>query len=170
MNSADIYQLSFTIAPGELLGCSEPRALFVGRVQGVKERFEQIRRATKLCRDITPPHLLLAAAQGIASELDVALVVGVPNEEQPSKMQVGGFPFPFDYDTFWKDCSATLSPRKFYVLPAEFGGKPLDQISADHRRRARHKRQFRTMINESVRLAFAEKCLKSLSERVRAQP
>ena len=155
MNRGRIYQLSFTIAPGRLVGCAVPQVLLVGRVQGAKERLEAIRRATKLCKYVAPPYLLVSAAQAIALELGVEFVAGVNGRDQLSYTE----DFPFDYDSFWTTCSATKTNRNFYVLPAAFPGKPIDQTSPDHRRRKRLKRLFKTRVSECVREAFAERCL-----------
>lgn len=47
-----LYELSFTLVPGRLIGIAAARALLVTRVQGVSNQFEAIRRATKMCHDI----------------------------------------------------------------------------------------------------------------------
>jgi uncharacterized protein VirK/YbjX len=160
LNSLIIYQMAFTIIPGRLAGCSDPHVLFVGRVQGVRERLREIRRATKLSRDIAPPYLLVAAAQAIALELDVRHVVGVASRVQLSKAQEEGFAFPFDYDSFWKTCSAIETMHSFYVFSATISEKGLNQMGSGHRRRTRLKRTFKRSVYESVRVAFAEQCIR----------
>jgi uncharacterized protein VirK/YbjX len=187
-NRGTIYELSFTIVPGYLVGCPEPQVLLIGRVQGVKNRFEEIHRATKLCErlarggsgsptdtppranllreesgagnpNVAPPYLLVTAAQAIALELGISLVAGVNGREQLSSIDN----YRFDYDSFWKSCSATTTHRSFYVFPASFVERPLSQTSSDHRRRKQLRRQFKSTIQESIRAAFAEKCLRGLT-------
>jgi uncharacterized protein VirK/YbjX len=178
-----IYELSFTIVPGYLIGCSEPQVLLIGRVQGTKNGFDEIRRATKSCEklarrgsgsavdtpqrpylsheessgspNVAPPYLLVTAAQAIAFELDVRLVAGVNGSKQLSSMEN----YRFDYDSFWKSCSAKNNELNFYLFPTSFFERPFEQVSSDHRNRKRLRRQFKSTIHQSVRAAFAEKCL-----------
>jgi uncharacterized protein VirK/YbjX len=159
MNRVMLYQVSFTIVTGILVGCSAQKVLLVGRVQGTRARFDEIRRATQLCHKTAPPYLLVISAQAVAFELDIDLVVGVNSREQLTKAQGRAYKFPFDYNSFWKSCTATENSRTFYALPAWFLGHPVGQVSSEHRRRARLKRKFERELNECVRAAFAEKCL-----------
>ena len=69
MNEVTIYQISFTIVPGNLIGCPAVQALLVSRAQGKKGQAEAIRIATRACRRVAPPHLLMAAVQSIAGYL-----------------------------------------------------------------------------------------------------
>jgi uncharacterized protein VirK/YbjX len=184
-NHCSIYELAFTIVPGYLVGCSAPQALLIGRVQGVKDRFEEIRRATKLCErlarggsvsptdtssganiprdesgagnpNVAPPYLLVTAAQAIAMALDIGIIVGVNSRVQLSSIEN----YQFDYDAFWKSCSATENSLNFYVIKASFAERePSDQISSGHRSRKRLRRQLKSKIHECVRAGFAEKCL-----------
>jgi uncharacterized protein VirK/YbjX len=168
LNRVTIYLLSFTVVPGYSLGVTAPQVLFVSRVQGTKERFEDIRIATKLCNDIAPPYLLVTATQAIAFDMDIDFVAGVGGGEQLSSDEDGGFPF--DYDAFWKSCTGIEADRNFYLFSASFAGKPIDQISPVHRRRTRIKRQFKNQINKRIVCAFAEKCLKSGRPPLHANP
>ncbi len=151
-----LYELSFTLVPGRLIGIAAARALLVARVQGVSKQFEAIRRATKMCHDIAPPYLLMAAAQAIAGALDIGHIAGVSNKEQLTKDMVE----PFNYDSFWEKFLAIKTCLNFYVIPMPFSGRPIEQISAVHRRRTRFKRQFKIQIAECVRISFVEKFLK----------
>jgi len=128
-----LYELSFTLVPGRLIGIAAARVLLVARVQGRSNQFEAIRRATKMCHDIAPPYLLMAAAQAIAGALDIGHIAGVSNKEQLTI----GMVEPFNYDAFWEKFLAIKTCLNFYVIPMPFCGKPIEQISAGHRRRTR---------------------------------
>jgi uncharacterized protein VirK/YbjX len=66
-----LYHLSFTITPGSLVGSEYAQVALIARVQGVLGQFDAIRRATKICLDIAPPHLLMGAVQGVCGALKV---------------------------------------------------------------------------------------------------
>lgn len=164
MNYDSLYVLSFSIVPGYLVDTPAPQVILIGRVQGTKERFEEIRRATKLCKDISPAYLLVTAAQAIASELDISFLAGVNSREHLSD----AVQHSFDYDAFWRTFAEIKTKHNFSVFAASFTGKPFKQISAGHRRRTRLKRHFKSEINDCVRAAFAEKCLKVYDLRKKA--
>lgn len=143
-----IYELSFTIVPGSVVGVRAPSAMFVARVQGRKGRFDEIKRATKLCCDVSPPYLLMAAAEGLAGALGVTFAVGVGNDDQVSTRKA------FDYASFWETLLSGRTGGRFYVLPLPISGVPLEQCSASHRRRTRIKREFKVELSNAVRTAF----------------
>lgn len=143
-----IYELSFTIVPGPLVGMRGTSAMFIARVQGRKGQFDDIKRATKLCRDVSPPYLLMAAAEGLAGAIGIRFAVGVGNDDQVSTRRI------FDYASFWEKLSPGSARGRFYVLPLPISGIPLEQCSASHRRRTRMKREFKEELSEAVRTAF----------------
>ena len=97
-NTNPLYESSFTIVPGSMIGCRPTPALLIGRVQGRQGETDAIRASTKACYDIAPPYLLLAAVQSIATVLGINLIAGVSNLEQITKSQNDSFGFYFDYD------------------------------------------------------------------------
>lgn len=143
-----IYELSFTIVPGSVVGIPAPNAIFVARVQGRKGQFDEIRRATKICRDVSPPYLLMAAAEGIGNALGIRFAVGVGTDDQLSPRKT------FDYTSFWETLLCRKSRGRFYVLPLPMSGTPLEQCSPSHRRRTRLKREFKAALSQTVETAF----------------
>src|SRR5262245_14978790 len=65
-DETDLYVLSFTLGPGDFAGLPDANVMYIDRVQGKSQKLDHIRAATKDCLDISPPALLLAAAEGIA--------------------------------------------------------------------------------------------------------
>jgi uncharacterized protein VirK/YbjX len=139
-----LYELSFTIVPGALIGAETPEALLVARMQGRRRLFEAIKHTTKICQDVAPPYLLMAAVQGVANALGIKIVAGVPTDDQLSRKLM------FNYDALWETFLATKTVRNFYVILIPFSHKPLEQINSAHRRRTRSKREFRNQITESA--------------------
>lgn len=148
IDSNQIYELSFTIIPGSVAGVPGSNAIFIARVQGRKGQFDAIRRATKICRDVSPPYLLMAAAEGIANAFGIRFVVGVGNDDQLSSQKT------FDYTSFWETLLCRKTEGLFYVLPLPILGAPLDQCSPSHRRRTRLKREFKVALSQAVETAF----------------
>ncbi|MDR3448614.1 MAG: DUF535 family protein [Alphaproteobacteria bacterium] len=159
LNDVKLYEVCFSVARGSLVGSSAQQVLLVARVQGAKNQFDEIRRATKACHDIALPYLLVSAAKAVATALDIDVVAGIGNAEQVSKSPDDST-ITFDYDAFWRSLSATPAACGFFELPVSSPGKPLEQVCPAHRRRARSRRQFKDTVSENVRVAFAAKCLK----------
>lgn len=155
---ANIYELSFTIVPGEFVHASGP-VMLVGRVQGRKYRFEAIKKATKLCGDVSPPYVLMAAIEGIAAALGVECVAGVSNINQIHAHKS------FNYESFWETLSFAKTGSDFYASALPLASRPLDQCSPEHRRRTKKKRVFKAGVAISVQSSFKRQCLKE-SQRI----
>jgi uncharacterized protein VirK/YbjX len=160
-NDIPLYEISFTIVPGDSIGCAADQALLVGRVQGRKGQAEPIRIGTKACYDIAPPHLLLAAAQSIANVLAIGVIGGVSNEQQIAKSVYHVSDYFFNYDAFWKTYLVQRESADIYIIPVPFPEKPIELINATHRRRTRLKRQLRKQIADRIGATSAKKFLKT---------
>jgi uncharacterized protein VirK/YbjX len=154
-NGAPLYCLSFTITPGSLAGSDAEDLILVARVQGVVGKFEAIRRATKACMDIVPPHLLTAAVQGISGALNIDVVAGIRNKEQLTGNIDADRNVYFDYDAFWRTYRGNET-EKFYLISVPNREKPLSQISTAHRRRTRSKRKFKNEVAETTKAMFRD--------------
>ncbi|MBS0252778.1 MAG: DUF535 family protein [Proteobacteria bacterium] len=148
IDGKQIYELSFTIIPGSVVGIPASSAMFIARVQGRKGRFDEIKRAIKICRDVSPPYLLMAAAEGIANDLRIGFAVGVGNGDQVSRHKT------FDYTSFWGTLLCRKAGGRFYILPLPMSGAPLEQCNPSHRRRTRLKREFKVGLSQVVEKAF----------------
>lgn len=154
-DSMPIYELSFTLLPGTLVGIAAAETMFVARIQGRKGQFDMIKAATKISRDISPPYLLMAAAEGLASALDVKFVAGVGTKDQLCKGRT------FNYDSFWATFLAAKTRANFYVISIPISGRPLEECNPTHRRRTQRKREFKAGLTEDVRMTFIQEYRKS---------
>jgi uncharacterized protein VirK/YbjX len=152
-NSEPLYHLSYSIAPGCLVGRSVAQVILIGRVQGVAGKFDAIRHATKTCLDVAPPYLLMAVVQGIADALHIGMIAGVRNEEQITANIDDSRIVHFDYDDFWRAHLGTEA-KKFYLIPVPIPEKPLELISTVRRRRTRFKRQFKSEVAKISEATF----------------
>jgi uncharacterized protein VirK/YbjX len=152
-NEVPLYSLSFTIAPGATTGSSASEVLLIARVQGAFGRFEAIRQATKACNDMSPCYLLMAAVQGIAQVLQVAVLAGVKNCEQITAGMLEDTVY-FDYDAFWR-AHHGVDEGRFYLMHVPVPEKSIESISRAHRRRTLAKREFKDAITEMAMARFA---------------
>jgi uncharacterized protein VirK/YbjX len=153
-NSVQLYVISFTIAPGTLVDSSATHAMLIARVQGAPGQFDVIRRASRTFGGIPLPHLLVAAAHGVAGALNIKVIAAVKHSEQ--LMTSTDLRVFFDYDAFWQSFLGTETD-KFYLIPVRLPELPAEQI---HSRRTRMKRRARYEISASAKSYLLENVLK----------
>jgi uncharacterized protein VirK/YbjX len=154
-----IFELSFAIVPGSSVGSSTAELLCVGRVQGVKDQFEEIRRATKACKSVSPQRMLMLAVEAIAASLDIPAIAGVTDQEQlanlPNKY------FVFDYNSFWETWVERAQGQRFYEVPVPLPQPAMEDVPPRHRHRARKRREFKRQVGleiaDSLRAVFPVK-------------
>jgi uncharacterized protein VirK/YbjX len=156
----DIYNLSFVIGPGGIAGLEPCRALYIARVQGKGGGLHLITRARKNCLDVSPAALLLSAAEGIASALDLRHMIGIGAGNHLS----ASADFPLEgkfraYDEFWLAAGGSRIERNMYHLPVPLPRKPLQFIKRNHRSRVLRRREFRKAVKEAVCQAFRDVAL-----------
>jgi uncharacterized protein VirK/YbjX len=123
--------------------------VFVACIQGAPGRYEAIRAATRAGGDISPPHLLVAAAEGMATALSLGHIFGVSNERQLSKSSAYGEGCVFDYDGFWRALSGVRCAG-WYRFDVPIGHKPLSHAPIEHRRRTKRKRRLKQAVSDHV--------------------
>ncbi len=162
-NNTPIYEISFAIVPGGLIGCSADPILLVARVQGGSNQAEAIRIATRACHRIAPPHLLMAAVQSIATVLAIDTIGGITNKEQLAKSpQEKLNHFFFDYDAFWETFTFRYKGIIAYEIQVPFLDKPGAHAGYHSKARLR-RRHFKNQIAAIVGATFAKKFVKSCS-------
>lgn len=156
-----IYEVSFSIVPGHLIGTSAEQALLISCVQGAYGQNNLIRKVRKLCHDIPPSRLLLAAAQGFALALNIRMIAGVSIDQQLSSRSSNKEPVEiFDYDEFWESYRAKRTEDGLFHLPVPFAEKPIEQIKPHHRVQAMRRREFRLRITQHVQTLCRERFLR----------
>ncbi|WP_167544324.1 DUF535 family protein [Duganella sacchari] len=156
MDQVPLYVLSMTLVPHHVATRSwginsQTGVMFVGRVQGVRDRVEEMRTATKALKDIAPPRILLCAVEALATTLGADIIAGVSNAEQLERRRQGDkHDTFFDYDAFWQQVGAEPATSGVFCAPAQLPEKPIEKIQQKHRSRALSKRHFRKTVMESV--------------------
>lgn len=158
-DDATLFTLSFTIAPGEVLGLEDEQIAFIGRLQGTANNRESIKRATKSFQDISPAALLLDAVRAIATSLDISGIVGVSASNQVCLCDTRRNTATCTYDEFWLSAGACPIDGLGFYLPTLAEDKPLSSIKNNHRSRVKRKRQFKSELMEQISLAFERQCI-----------
>ena len=154
MNDRELYGISFSIAPGKMVGSAAKETLLVGNIQGRSGKADEIRTCSKALQDVAPPYLLLTAASAIADVLGIKAIIGIDNEKHIMKGNSNGFYF--DYDTFWNALSAERNGANFYESSVPLTDKPIKLIKSKKRGKTRLKRQFKHQVFEHVGATFAK--------------
>ncbi len=150
-----LFQLSFSVVPGAMVGETAAHVLFVGGAQGAAPERGELQPAVKVSQGVAPSHLAMAALQGVALALGLDTIVGVGNDEQLLKSREDKAAFQFDYDAFWAMFGATANAGGQWVMPVPLVERPLTDSSAAHRRRSRKKRAFKALVRDEVQAAMA---------------
>ncbi|USX13072.1 VirK/YbjX family protein [Oxalobacteraceae bacterium OTU3CAMAD1] len=145
-----VYQMTFSIAPGAVVGASECQVLLVSGIQGAPGRIEQIRRVTDTCNNVAPVRMLLMAAEALAAALGICAVIGIGQNHMSTPKPGECEGFSFDYDGFWMAALDATESRDFYHMPLPFPVKPIEAVSAKHRARARQRRAQRDLVRQDI--------------------
>ena len=148
-----LFQLSFSVVPGDIVGEAAPHVLFVGGAQGAAPERGELQPAVKASHGVAPSHLAMAALQGVAMALGIATIVGVGNDQQLLKSRDDKADFTFDYDRFWAMFGAEANAAGQWAMPAPLRERdPADSgASAAHRRRSRRKGAFKAEVRDAAR-------------------
>jgi uncharacterized protein VirK/YbjX len=148
--SAKLYNMAFTFAPGQVLGQPDGNVIIIGASQGVAGMTEQIRRAARAHGEIAPPAMLIIALQSMAAALRIETIVGISSQEQVSR-PVHSRPQEHlsSYDELWES-NGGIKINGFYHLPKEIHEKPMALVSRSHRSRARQKRALKREVFDLI--------------------
>jgi uncharacterized protein VirK/YbjX len=157
MNGTPLYRIAFSLLRLALLNIKQlPQqnasdvVIYVGQVQGYPGGFDQIRQATKLCRDVAPADLLMAAVSGFAESIGVNLVAGVGYENSLSYHNLVRLNSNFSYAEFWEKHHGIRSEGGHYMLQIPLVEKPINLVKANHRGRTLLKREFKKAVSDEA--------------------
>lgn len=150
MDGKNICIMTFSFAPGALVGSAEARVLLVTGIQGIAGKIAQIRQATQLCNNVAPAHLLLFAACTLAKQIGIQTIVGMGQGRVRGTASAMSEPQVFDYDSFWTAILGEETTSAFYHLALPFADKPIEAIAAKHRSRARKRRELRNLVRDDI--------------------
>jgi uncharacterized protein VirK/YbjX len=150
VNGENVCIVTFSIAPGALVGVPEPQVMLVSGIQGIAGKIAEIRLATEACNNVTPALMLLFAAQTLAAEIGIKTIVGMGQVRVRGARGNSGPGGAFDYDAFWMPLLGVEEHSDFYRIALPFTDKPIEAIAAKHRSRARKRRELRNVIRHDI--------------------
>ena len=146
---------SFTIVPAPIFDLPGREAILVARIQGGKDKVEDIRMATKAMSDVAPRAVFFALVTGIAKAVGIDHVVGVSGDNYVDLMPEKRDALERQYDDFFKSLEAVGPQNGFYVCNVWADKKPVNSLKAGHRVRTRRKRLLKEKITESAMISFS---------------
>jgi uncharacterized protein len=150
MTGSWVYQLIFVFASGRDFNLREETIIIVSSIQGVRD-FDRVKLATKLCHDIQPAHILMAALGGLAEIVNVPVILGLHQERQLFCDQLF-----FSYDKFFGTYGDEIPGEGTYYIRVPYFQKPASEIKSTHRRRNRRKRRFKADVRDQTVRALRE--------------
>lgn len=149
-NSVRLFNMAFTVAPGQILGQPDRAVIIIGASQGVAGMTEQTRHAARANGEIAPSAMLIIALQSMAAALKIATIAGISSQEQVSR-PVHSMPWEHlsSYDELWES-NGGINNHGFYHLPTEIYEKPMALVSRSHRSRARQKRALKREVYDQI--------------------
>jgi uncharacterized protein VirK/YbjX len=144
MDGDVVYRLVFVFASGRDFHLPDETIILVSGVQGVPD-FARVKSATRMCCDIQPAHILMAALGAIAGVTEVSTVLGLHQERQLFSPKVV-----FHYDRFFEIYGTEVPGQKIYKMAIPYVEKPLSEIKTSHRKRTLRKRQFKADTHHQV--------------------
>jgi uncharacterized protein VirK/YbjX len=149
-----IYLLSFSLAPGSLVGLPAETVILLTRLQGTRKDFELLRSAMKSLRGLSAPVVLVAVLHGLADALGLRMLVGVCAQAQVCYYDGQPSVFLAAYDDFFASLGGSRITSKFYALALPLVEKPLEEVKSNNRARTRAQRDLKKSITGSVQEAI----------------
>ena len=148
-NEQHLFTLSFSVAPGWLLGTADQDAILIGGLQGALACRSEHRDACKKLQEVSPQDMLVITIRALARVLGIRAIAAVSAELHVAQ-GCSKVDWRFDYDGFWERIGAVRSDRGFYVFSPDVADRPAHEGSSTHKSRARRKRRFRLMLQNEV--------------------
>ena len=145
IDEQSIFYVSFSVVPAAHFGLAGA-ALLISRLQGAKDRFDDLRRATKDLADVAPRAVLYAVLTGVARAGGIDCLAGVAAENFITYAPERHDELVRQYDDFFRAQDAEGPFNGFYLIDLRRPPKPVTEVKAGHRIRTRRKRALREEI------------------------
>jgi uncharacterized protein VirK/YbjX len=133
-NETDIFNLTFTIVPGELLNICDTSVIYVSRVQYAREQHKRISKITKLSGYITPLTIVLYVLEGISKALRIQSIVGISTEQHIKFIDAWNERlFDKNYSSLWQKMNANEMQNGNFYMPCPLPKRPLMLLKQKYR-------------------------------------
>jgi len=146
-----IYRVIFVITKGSSFDFPDDHVIFISSVQGM-HGFEGIQQATRICHDVQPAQMLMAAMSGVGLALGFNTIVGIAGKDQICRCEK----LFFSYEKFFEKYGDIVPHKNFYRISLPYAESALDLIHARHRKRTQKKRTFKNEIRDQVISSMAQ--------------
>jgi uncharacterized protein VirK/YbjX len=150
MMGRQVYKLIFVFASGRDFKLRDEIIIIVSSIQGVHD-FDRVKQATKICHDIQPAHVLMAALGGVAEAANVSAILGLHQTRQ-----LFGDQLSFSYEKFFETYGDEIPGEGMYYIRVPYFRKPASEIKPTHRGRNRRKRRFKDEVHDQTVRALQE--------------
>lgn len=146
-----LHRLSFSWTEGSFVGIDAPVLPFVVRNQGHRaDAAAALKNFERAFPNNSPSFFCFAALQGLALALGMNQAMAVRSKWQCSYTAADDKHFANAYDGLWQILGGTPMDDRTFHIPLPFYVKPLSEMPAKHRKRARTRREHWTSISESA--------------------
>jgi uncharacterized protein len=139
-----VYQLIFVFASGRDFNLRDETIIIVSSIKGVHD-FDRVKLATKICHDIQPAHILMAALGGLAEAANVSAILGLHQTRQLFRDKLS-----FSYEKFFETYGDEIPGEGMYYIRVPYFRKPASEIKPTHRGRNRRKREFKADVHDQT--------------------
>jgi uncharacterized protein VirK/YbjX len=161
-DGTQVYVLSFTIVPENIVDRHAREAALICRLQGRRGAAGLLAAASKSLADVPIPIVLVSALSGICTALGIHTLACVCAEHQSSYSPDYDAGYRKAYDGLMNSMEIQRNKRGYFVSLIPLAHKPMSEIKPGHKIRTKRKRLIRTQIEAD--------CADFISARLIASP
>jgi uncharacterized protein VirK/YbjX len=154
-DSKRVGVMSFAVVDGTILGSAPGPAIWICRNQTTSDRFYQ-KPLQDAFKQIALPYMMLACLAGIGRGLGLDAIHAITEEVHPHNLDPeAGKLMAGSYSQFWTKYFAIPTKQGIVSMKIPLETTPLDQVSGNHRRRAKGRREVMENVSAETARLFA---------------
>jgi uncharacterized protein VirK/YbjX len=152
VNDQRVGVMSFALADGRTVGTEPGPVVIIGRNQTTSDRWYQ-KPLQDAFKQIALPYMMLASVAGIARAFGNTKLYAINETAHPHAMDSASIDvMKASYSGFWHKYKAEPQRDGIVAINIPLESTPLDQVSSNHRRRAKGRREVMdNVFNESAK-------------------
>ena len=140
--------MSFSIIDGAMLGASAGPSVILCRNQTTSDRWYQ-KPLQDAFKQIALPYMMIASVAGVARALGKSDFFAVHERAHPAVKEGTSEGMQRSYSEFWGKYGAVVQREGLMKIALPLESTPLDQVSSNHRRRAKARREVMTQVSDT---------------------
>lgn len=152
VNDQRVGVMSFALADGTTVGAEPGPVVIIGRNQTTSDRWYQ-KPLQDAFKQIALPYMMLASVAGIAQALGRDKFYAINETAHPHALDAASVNvMKASYSGFWEKYKAVPQRDGIVAMNVPLESTPLDQVSSNHRRRAKARREvMENVFNETAK-------------------